>query len=75
VPTIQASSDTALVPQRRGRQPFRIYYNRKRAAEVARAAKTRLCLMCSRNFRSQGAGHRVCDNCKGSEAWLAGNWL
>jgi hypothetical protein len=50
------------------------YYSRKQAAEIARAGKTRSCLMCSHGFHSRGAGHRICDACKGTEAWQAGSW-
>jgi hypothetical protein len=42
--------------------------SRKQAAEIARAGKTRSCLMCSHGFHSQGAGHRICDDCKGTQA-------
>ena len=32
----------------------------------------RPCLMCSKNFPSTGAGHRVCDGCKKTAAWRSG---
>jgi hypothetical protein len=70
----QVSAEAAHVPQRRGRRSSPTHYSRKRLAEIICAAKTRSCLMCSNNFHSRGAGHRVCDNCKGTEAWQAGNW-
>jgi hypothetical protein len=70
----QASTETAHVPERRDRRPSPSYYSRKRLAEIICAGKTRSCLMCSGNFHSRGAGHRVCDSCKGTEVWQW-NWL
>jgi hypothetical protein len=32
-------------------------------------AKMRPCLTCSRQFFSEGAGHRICDACKSSRSW------
>lgn len=34
------------------------------------APKQRACLLCSRVFVSQHAGHRVCDACKKTDEWL-----
>jgi hypothetical protein len=64
----QAALGVTATIQRRNRRPFRMYCNRKRAADIAREAESRACLMCGRNFQSRGAGHRVCDSCKGTEA-------
>ena len=36
-------------------------------------ARERKCLMCSRDFRSEWAGNRVCKKCRTSSAWKEGN--
>jgi hypothetical protein len=36
-------------------------------------ARERKCLMCSREFRSEWAGNRVCKKCRTSSAWKEGN--
>ena len=32
-------------------------------------ARVRPCLTCSRQFFSEGSGHRICDACKSSRSW------
>jgi hypothetical protein len=32
-------------------------------------ARVRPCLTCSRQFFSEGVGHRICDACKSSRSW------
>lgn len=34
--------------------------------------KTRLCLMCRKQFDSEWAGERVCRKCKSTETWRRG---
>lgn len=33
----------------------------------------RVCLSCRKGFLSEGAHHRICDNCKTLQGWTAGN--
>jgi hypothetical protein len=62
--------------------PFRNLHDRVEAVllgqdrpereEARPAAKARKCLMCRAEFRSEDAGHRVCDRCKATKAWKSG---
>ena len=36
-------------------------------------ARERKCLMCTKHFRSEWSGNRVCKKCRTSSAWKEGN--
>ena len=38
----------------------------------SRGARKRPCLGCGCEFHSEGAHHRLCDDCRGGEAWRCG---
>lgn len=38
-------------------------------------SKTRKCLMCRNEFRSQWSGERICPNCKQTQAWSDGHGM
>lgn len=41
-------------------------------AEARPQPKMRACLMCGESFESTGAGNRICQKCKSSQAWRTG---
>ena len=45
----------------------------KPAPERQHEAKRRKCLMCRREFKSEWPGHRVCGDCKQTDAWASGD--
>lgn len=42
-------------------------------AEKPATPRKRACLSCGKSFASEGAHHRICDNCKTLQGWSGGN--
>lgn len=60
-----------MTPKKRKFEGYRErYYEGKPKAVIMRMVKK--CLMCLKNFKSTGPGNRVCDCCKGTDAYRGG---
>ena len=50
-------------------------YHKKPESDRKHEVKTRKCLMCRNDFKSNWSGERICPNCKQTQAWSDGHGL